>query len=257
MQETYLNLERRTVVVTGGAKGIGRAIAEQFMRFGSRVIIADVDEDGEACAAKWAKSGYEVRFVSCDVSDSAQVKILIHTAEQEFGGVDVLVNNAGIFPRADLLGTDEAFWDNVLGINLKGAYLMSQAVVPGMIRQGGGNIINIGSLHATTGEDVTMAYAVSKGGIVTLTRNLARALAKHRIRVNCVQPGWVASDGELARLQSSGMDQEAIKTHSSRMPLGRMQTGEDIARSVAFMASDLATQITGQILGVDGGASLR
>ncbi|MBW7455657.1 SDR family oxidoreductase [Paenibacillus sepulcri] len=102
-----------------------------------------------------------------------------------------------------------------------------------------------------------MAYAVSKGGIITLTRNLARALAKHRIRVNCVNPGWVMSDGELERLKALGMDQEEIDKRGDRMPLGRMQTGKDIAGAVVFMAGDLAGQITGQILTVDGGASLR
>ncbi|UVI33259.1 SDR family NAD(P)-dependent oxidoreductase [Paenibacillus spongiae] len=257
MRETYLNFAGRTVVVTGGSKGIGRAIVKQFVQFGARAVIADVNEDGEEDAAQWVKAGYDVRFFRCDVSVAEQAKLAIEETERAFGGVDVLVNNAGIFPRADLLGTDEAFWNKVLGINLKGAYLMSQAAVSGMIRRGGGNIVNIGSLHAATGEEVTMAYAVSKGGIVTLTRNLARGLAKHRIRVNCVQPGWVSSDGELARLKSNGMDDETIRSHGSRMPLGRMQTGEDIARSVAFMASDLAGQITGQILTVDGGASLR
>jgi NAD(P)-dependent dehydrogenase (short-subunit alcohol dehydrogenase family) len=257
MRETYMNFEQKTVVVTGGSKGIGLAIVEQFLRFGARAVIADADESGEEAAAQLIKAGYEVKFVGCNVLESAQIKHLIDTTEREFGGVDVLVNNAGIFPRADLLHTDEAFWDRVLGINLKGAYLMCQAAVPGMIKRGGGSIVNIGSLHANRGEDVTMAYAVSKGGVVTLTRNLAHALAKHRIRVNCVQPGWVSSDGELARLKASGMDDTEIEERGNRMPLGRMQTGHDIAGSVAFLASDLAGQVTGQILAVDGGAGLR
>jgi NAD(P)-dependent dehydrogenase (short-subunit alcohol dehydrogenase family) len=257
VKESHLNFERQTVVVTGGSMGIGRAVAEQFVRFGARVVIADVDDKGETLAEQLAVKGYAAKFVRCDVSDAGHVSRLIATVEREFGCTDILVNNAGIFPRADLQHTDETFWDRVLGINLKGAYLMCQAVVDGMIRRGGGSIVNIGSIHATMGEDVTMAYAVSKGGVVTLTRNLARALAKHRIRVNCIQPGWVGSEGELARLEADGMDGEAIEAQSSRMPLGRMQTGHDIASSVAFIASDLASQVTGQILAVDGGISLR
>ncbi|MFC0329829.1 SDR family NAD(P)-dependent oxidoreductase [Paenibacillus sepulcri] len=251
------NFEGKTVVVTGGSKGIGRAIVKQFVRYGARIVIADVAENGEEDAAQWVQAGRAVRFIQCDVSVPEEAESVIRKAELEFGGVDVLVNNAGIFPRADLLGTDEAFWDKVLGINLKGAYLMSQAAVPGMIQRGGGCMVNIGSLHARMGEETTMAYAVSKGGIITLTRNLARALAKHRIRVNCVNPGWVMSDGELERLKALGMDQEEIDKRGDRMPLGRMQTGKDIAGAVVFMAGDLAGQITGQILTVDGGASLR
>jgi NAD(P)-dependent dehydrogenase (short-subunit alcohol dehydrogenase family) len=257
MRDTYLNFEQKTVVVTGGAKGIGYAIVEQFLRYGARVVIADMDESGNEAATRLVEAGYEAKFVGCNVLKLVQIKHLIDLVEREFGGVDVLVNNAGIFPRADLLHTDEAFWERVLGINLKGTYLMCQAAVPGMIKRGVGSIVNIGSLHARRGEEATMAYAVSKGGIVTLTRNLAHALAKHRIRVNCVQPGWVSSEGELARLKASGMDDKAIEEYSSRMPLGRMQTGHDIACSVTFLASDLAVQVTGQILTVDGGASLR
>ncbi|MFD2612471.1 SDR family NAD(P)-dependent oxidoreductase [Paenibacillus gansuensis] len=257
MKESFLNFEQKVVVVTGGSKGIGRAILEQFLRYGAKCVMADVDEQGEQLADQLGKEGYEVTFRQCDVSKAEQVKKLIETVEGDFGGVDVLINNAGIFPRADLQNTDEAFWEKVLGINLKGTYLMCQAVVPGMIRRQGGSIVNIGSLHSTMGEESTMAYAVSKGGVVTLTRNLARALSKHRIRVNCIQPGWVASEGEVARWESSGLDSRSIQEYSSRIPLGGMQTGHDIACAAAFMASDLAGQVTGQILAVDGGLSLR
>ncbi|MBW7455658.1 SDR family NAD(P)-dependent oxidoreductase [Paenibacillus sepulcri] len=146
------NFEGKTVVVTGGSKGIGRAIVKQFVRYGARIVIADVAENGEEDAAQWVQAGRAVRFIQCDVSVPEEAESVIRKAELEFGGVDVLVNNAGIFPRADLLGTDEAFWDKVLGINLKGAYLMSQAAVPGMIQRGGGCMVNIGSLHARMGE---------------------------------------------------------------------------------------------------------
>ncbi|WP_274650974.1 SDR family NAD(P)-dependent oxidoreductase [Paenibacillus humicola] len=253
-----LNFDGKTVLVTGGSKGIGRAIVSHFVRLGARAVIADLDENGEELAAEWGREGRTVRFVRCDVSSAEQAESAVRRAEQEFGGVDVLVNNAGIFPRADLLGTDGPFWDKVLGVNLKGAYQMCQAAVPGMIRRGGGSIVNIGSLHASRGQENTMAYAVSKGGIITLTRNLAFALAKHRIRVNCVNPGWVLSDGEYERLKTTtGKDREELESMGGSMPLGRMQTGEDIAGAVVFMASDMAEQITGQTLSVDGGGSLR
>lgn len=258
MPESYLNFEAKTVVVTGGSKGIGAAIVKRFLQFGAKAVIADVDDaSGEKAAEQFLAEGYEALFVHCDVSKIEYARKVVVTAESTFGGIDVLVNNAGIFPRASLEKTDEAFWEKVLGINLKGAYLMSQAASPGMIERGGGNIINIGSLHATGGEEITMAYAVSKGGIVTLTKNLAHSLAKHKIRVNCVHPGWVCSDGEMARLHANGMDDETVRKQGSKMPLGRMQTSEDVANAVAFIASDLASQITGQMLTVDGGATAR
>jgi len=213
-----------------------------------------VDESGEETADQYRKKGLNSKFVYCDVSNSEQVNTLFANIVGDVGGIDVLVNNAGIFPRADLQETNEVFWEKVMGVNLKGSYLMCQAAVPGMIRKGGGNIVNIGSLHASRGEDNTMAYAVSKGGIVTLTRNLAFSLNKHRIRVNGVHPGWVASEGEVARINAIGMDMDFVQ---DKLATGGMQTGEDVANAVAFLASDLANQITGEMITVSGGLGLR
>ena len=253
-----LGLSGKTMLVTGGAKGIGRAIAERFSQHGARVVIADVDEGGAALARQLAEAGGEAHYMRCDVSDFRQIEAMAAEVRTKLGGVHVLVNNAGIFPRADLMGTDEAFWERIMGINLKGAYLMCQAFVPRMIEQGGGSIVNIGSTHARSGDPAAMAYAVSKGSIVTLTRNLAKGFAKHGIRVNCVQPGWVASEGETSRLRASGVDPDKMFAEvSARLPMGRIQTGEDIADSVLFMASSLSSQVTGQVLTVDGGTGLR
>ncbi|AZN40358.1 SDR family NAD(P)-dependent oxidoreductase [Paenibacillus albus] len=253
------DIQQKTVIVTGGAKGIGRAIALRFLQCGARVVIADVDESGAATVGELSEEGYasQLYFVRCDVSKRSEVEALVAESIRQFGPVDVLVNNAGIFPRCEMLQMDEAFWDHVMDVNLKGTYMLCQAVVPGMIERSRGVIINIGSGHANAGEPATLAYAVSKGGIVTLTRNLAKALAQHRIRVNCVQPGWIASEGEVARWKEAGMEEANITAHMSRMGLGRMQTGEDIADAVLFMASDMSRQITGQVLVVDGGNSVR
>ncbi len=257
MKNALGHFEHKTVLVTGGAKGIGASITERFAQSGAKTVIADVDEEGEAAALRWRQAGREVKFIRCDVSRAADVERTVALVEREFGTVDILVNNAGIFPRSELLETGEAFWDSVIGINLKGAFLACKAVVPGMIRQGGGTIVNIGSLHAARGHDDTLVYAVSKSGIVTLTRNLAHSLAKYKIRVNGVHPGWVASDGELSRLRALGLDADELERSASSMPLGRMQTGDDIAAAVAFLASDWADQITGQMLAVDGGLGLK
>lgn len=254
MKESFLNFENRSVVVTGGTKGIGAAIVKKLLHYGANVIIADVDESGEETADQYRKKGLNSKFVYCDVSNSEQVNKLFANIVGDVGGIDVLVNNAGIFPRADLQETNEVFWEKVMGVNLKGSYLMCRAAVPGMIRKGGGNIVNIGSLHASRGEDNTMAYAVSKGGIVTLTRNLAFSLNKHRIRVNGVHPGWVASEGEVARINAMGMDMDFVQ---DKLATGGMQTGEDVANAVAFLASDLANQITGEMITVSGGLGLR
>ncbi|MBM7565564.1 SDR family NAD(P)-dependent oxidoreductase [Paenibacillus sacheonensis] len=253
-----IGIAGRLVIVTGGSQGIGRAIVERFAQFGARVVIADVDEAGSETARQLCEEGHEAHFVRCDVSSYDDIQALASEVQAKHGTVHTLVNNAGIFPRADLLHTDEAFWERLMGINLKGAYLMCQAFVPGMIEQGVGSIVNIGSTHARSGDPAAMAYAVSKGGLITLTRNLAKGFAKHGIRVNCVQPGWVASEGETSRLRDAGVDPDKLFADvSARMPMGRIQTGQDIADSVIFMASSLSLQVTGQVLTVDGGSSLR
>lgn len=256
MTKSFLNFEGKTVVVTGGKQGIGAAIVAQFATFGAKVVSADVGEQA-AEANQFETMGHQVRFVQCDVSRETDIRQLVAYVESEFGGLEILVNNAGVFPRATLEEIDETFWNHLMDINLKGAFLMSKTAAPLMARNGGGSIVNIGSLHSTRGDVDTLVYAVSKGGIVTLTRNLAYSLAKYQIRVNCVHPGWVASDGELARLRAIGMDLDTIKQRASALPLGRMQTGEDVAGAVAFLASDLANQITGQTIAVDGGLGLR
>jgi NAD(P)-dependent dehydrogenase (short-subunit alcohol dehydrogenase family) len=252
-----LNFEGKTALVTGGAKGIGAAIVKQFLQYGAKVIIADASPDGEQLAGQWRSQGKQAVYVQCDVSRADDVKDAVAAAEEQFGSLDIVVNNAGIFPRASLLQTDEAFWDRVMDINLKGVYLMCKAAVPLMIRQGGGCIVNIGSLHASTGGEELFAYAISKAGVVTLTRNLAQALAKHNIRVNCVHPGWVVSDGERELMRAKGEDDNWPEQHASKMPLGRLQTVDDIAASVLFLSSGQAGQITGQMLTVDGGLGFK
>jgi NAD(P)-dependent dehydrogenase (short-subunit alcohol dehydrogenase family) len=259
IRDGFSGYQGKTILVTGGARGIGAQIAEQFVRLDAKVAIIDVNDDqGEKLAAQWRQNGHSVQYFHCDVSKLKDVKHMAASVESAFMSIDVLINNAGIYPRSDFLEMEESFWDRVMEINLKGAYLTSQAVAPLMIKQRSGNIINIGSLHADKGQEDAMAYAVSKGGIITLTRNLAQNLSKYGIRVNCIHPGWVASDGEVARWKSSGEDiRSSVEERGKSMPLGRLQTGTDLAYTAIFLASDFASQITGQMLYVDGGVNNR
>lgn len=245
----------KVAIVTGGASGIGKGIASCFAQQGASVVIADVAPQGPAAAEQFRAEGYAVEFIHTDVRSIAETQAMVELAERTYGGLDILVNCAGIFPRATLLETTEELWDKVIDINLKGVFLCCQAAVPAMLRRGGGSIINIGSLHARGGLPELFAYAASKGGVQTMTRNLARALVKQKIRVNCVHPGWVASEGERALRDAQGFPDDWVETMGSKLPLGRLQTPDDIAAAVLFFASDEANQITGQEMTVDGGAS--
>lgn len=245
------DLNNRVAIVTGGASGIGAAVVRQLVAQGVKIVIADVSDKGPAFAAELRQAGQSVDFIRTDISKLSDVKALVNHAVSAFGGVDLLVNSAGIFPRATLLETTEALWDRVLGINLKGVYLACQSVVPAMQKVGGGAIVNIGSLHSKGGTPNMFAYAVSKGGLVTMTRNLAQGLAADGIRVNCVNPGWVTSDGELELHKQMNFPDQWWVEAGKNLPFGRLQTPDDIASAVVFVLQH--NQITGQVFDVDGG----
>ncbi|AOS80068.1 MULTISPECIES: SDR family NAD(P)-dependent oxidoreductase [Hydrogenophaga] len=237
----------RVVIVTGGAQGIGAACARRFAREGARVVIADVArEAGEALARELGG-----QFIACDVGDKAQVDALVAAALEEAGRIDVLVNNAGIFKAADFLEISEADFDAVLRVNLKGAFLMAQAVARAMV-QGGvrGAIVHMSSVNGVMAIPSIASYNVSKGGINQLTRVMALALADHGIRVNAVAPGTIAT--ELAA-QAVLTSEDARRKILSRTPLKRLGQPEEVADVVAWLASDAASYVTGEIVTVDGG----
>jgi NAD(P)-dependent dehydrogenase (short-subunit alcohol dehydrogenase family) len=178
-------------------------------------------------------------------------------AMREFGALHVLVNNAGIFPRATLEETTEALWDEIMAVNLKGPFFCCKHAVPRMRRGGGGAIVNIGSATAYIGGANLFPSSVSKGGLVTLTRNLARALAPDRIRVNFVNPGWVITEMEIQVQAKEGRDEAALADAGRRLPLGRHQEPRDAAYAVLYLVSDEAAQVTGELLNVDGGMTMR
>ncbi|WP_378947632.1 SDR family NAD(P)-dependent oxidoreductase [Mesorhizobium sp. ANAO-SY3R2] len=249
-----MKLDGRTAIVTGGATGIGYAIAERFVREGARVAIADINqEQGIVAEAELAKLG-EVRFVRTNVAGRLDVHNLVAAAIESFGEVDILVNNAGIDHKADFLDLAEDDFDRVLGVNLKGAFLTSQAVARFMVERvkaGGapGAIVNMSSVNAVVAIADQVPYSVSKGGVAQLTTVMALALAPFGIRVNAIGPGSITTD----RLSRVNADPAAKNRILSRTPLGRLGRPEEIAAIATFLASDDASYITGQTIFADGG----
>jgi NAD(P)-dependent dehydrogenase (short-subunit alcohol dehydrogenase family) len=239
-------LAGRTCIVTGGAQGIGEACIRRFTREGAQLVIADIDDSrGAALAAELG-----ALYVHCDVGDKAQVDALVAQTMATFGRIDVLVNNAGIFRAADFLDVTEADFDAVLRINLKGSFLVGQAVAREMAKVGKGSIVNMSSVNGTLTIPTISSYNVSKGGINQLTRVMALALADKGIRVNAVAPGTIATELASKAVLTS---EEAKARILSRTPMKRLGEPSEIADTVAYLASDAASYITGEIVVVDGG----
>lgn len=239
-------LAGRVCIVTGGAQGIGEACIRRFAREQAKVIIADIDDAKGAALARDVGGLY----VHCDVGDKTQVDALVAQTIAAHGRIDVLVNNAGIFKAADFLEITEADFDAVLRVNLKGAFLVGQAVARVMAEAGGGAIVNMSSVNAVLAIPTIASYNVSKGGINQLTRVMALALADKGIRVNAVAPGTIATELAAKAVLTS---EEAKARIMSRTPMKRLGEPSEIADTVAYLASDAASYITGEIVVADGG----
>ncbi len=249
-----MSLENKVAIVTGGAKGIGFAVARRFAKDGARVVVADIDEDAGSRAVEAVGAYGAVRFVRCDVGDKADVDNLVAATVQSWGSIDVLVANAGIAKGADFLDVTEADFDAVLRVNLKGVFLAGQAVARQMVKQieeGGspGAIVNMSSINAVVAIASLAAYSASKGGINQLTKVMALSLAPYGIRVNAIGPGSIMTD----MLASVATDKVARDRVLSRTPLGRIGEPDEIAAIATFLASDDASYVTGQTVYADGG----
>jgi len=239
----------RVVIITGGAHGIGEAIARAFASASARVIIADRQGDAaEQTAASIASAtGAEVMAVTVDVRDAAAVKAAVAQVLARFEGIDVLVNNAGIYPNTPIVEMDEAEWDAVFDINVKGMFLVSQAVARAMIARGeGGRIVNISSGSAVSGRVGAAHYCASKAAVNMFTRVLAIELAPYEIVVNAVGPG-------LIEVPDASLTREYVDALIAATPMRRIGQPEDVAQAVLYMASPSATYMTGTTLYVDGG----
>lgn len=250
--------EPRVAIVTGAGSGIGRGCALRLAAEGARVSVVDIDRQaGEETVNLIRKSSREAAFIQADVSQEKSCQQIVENTVGQFGCLDVLVNCAGIYPRATLEDTTEAFWDHILSVNLKGPFFLCKYAVPFMRKQGGGSIVNIGSVHGLGGAGKLVAYSVSKGGLLTLTKNLAIALVNDRIRVNYLIPGWVLSSTEMRIQREEGHDATWLEQRARTLGMGRFQTAEDTARLVAFLASAESEMITGCVINVDAGYSVR
>ncbi len=244
----------KVAIVTGGAMGIGQATARKLAGLGAAVAIFDIDRDaGHKSAASIAKTGSICDFFSCNVSVAVEVSQAVDAAVSKFGGVDILVSNAGIQLYGDAVTTTEEDWDRLMGINLKGCFLASKFVVPHMLKRGGGAIVIVGSVQSMTAIGNSVAYVTSKHGLLGLTRAMSLDFAKNGIRVNCVCPG--AIDTPMLRWAAGLSDdpEKVMRTCDRMHPLGRIGRAEEVADSIVYLASPMASFITGAALLVDGG----
>ena len=241
----------KVCLITGGAQGIGEACARLFLEEGARVVLVDIHkEKGESLQFQLQAQGHEVLFVTSDIGNKVEVDSLISHVLESYGRIDVLISNAGIFKATPFLDVTEADFDEVLRVNLKGAFLIGQAVARVMKTQGGGAIVHMSSVNGVLAIPEIASYNVSKGGLNQLTRAMALALADDGIRVNAVAPGTIAT--ELAN-KAVLTSEEARQKILGRTPMKRLGNPVEVAHVVAFLASDAASYITGEVITVDGG----
>ena len=241
------NLQNRVVIVTGASRGIGRAVAVRFGEAGAVVVVAARGDHADAAAEEIRGEGGRAVSVSVDVTDTKQIDAMISVALEEYGRIDVLVNNAGIVRDQLAMRMTVADWNAVIATNLTAAFTCSRAVLRPMLKQRSGRIINVGSVVGQMGNAGQVNYAATKAGLVGFSKALAREVATRGVTVNVVAPGMI--DTEM----TSGLAKLAREAMLAKIPLGRLGTPDDIAGAIGFLASDEAAYITGHVLAVNGG----
>lgn len=242
-----MGLENKVAIVTGAARGIGKAIAKRLSQDGAAVAICDLLEEISATAEELRSEGANVVPLQVNVTDMEAVESMVQTAIDKLGRVDILVNNAGIVRDSLIVRMKESDWDAVLAVNLKGAFNCTKAVARPMMKQRSGKIVNLASVMGITGNIGQANYSASKAGIIGLTKSAAKELGRRGINVNAIAPGFIMSK------MTEALPEDQKKKAVDNIPLGVLGTPEDVANLAAFLVSDSARYITGQVIQVDGG----
>jgi NAD(P)-dependent dehydrogenase (short-subunit alcohol dehydrogenase family) len=249
-----LSLAGKVAIVTGAGSGLGRASALLLAEMGAWIAVVDIDDaKGSSTAAEIQDQNGHALALNCDVRSASDCRRAVEATIQKWGKIDILCNCAGIAIRKDIVELTEEEWDLALDVTLKGIYLLSREVVPHMIRNGGGSIINIGSGWSLKGGPKAASYCAAKGGAVNLTRAMAIDHGPHNIRVNCICPGDIDTPMLRSECAQLGEDVQSFMKEAANRPLARVGTPEDVANAVLFLASPMSTWITGTAFVVDGG----
>ena len=246
------SLEHKVALVTGSTSGIGRGIAEHFASLGARVVIHGRNE-AQACETvdRLTRDGREAAYVTADLADVDACRGVVRFAVEKYGGIDVLVNNAASTARGYLEDAPVDLWDAIMHVNLRAPFLCLQEAVRSMRARGGGSIVNIGSVNAYIGEPKLGPYSVSKGGLMTMTRNAAATLNRYRIRVNQINVGWTLTEGEERVKRAEGKGADWLPAAIATRPFGRLLTPRDVALAAAYFASDDSEAVTGTIMDLE------